>query len=344
MTEVRGRRSEVSKSSALRSLLFALSVFVAMLFAPGFSAEGQQPAKVPRIALLSPVSPSAASPYIEAFRRGLRELGYTEGKNIVIEYRFAEGKLDLLPELAAELARLKAEVIVVGGIPGALAVKKATSSIPIVFVGTGDPVSSGVVASLAKPGGNVTGMSLQGVDLAAKRLELLKDAFPKVVRVAFLFDPTDPTGVLGLKGTQDAAPALRVILQLVEVRNVSDFVSAFTAITREHADALLTSDTVIFNNNRTRIVEFAATRRLPAMYGLREFVETGGLMSYAASLPDVYRRAATYVDKILKGTKPADLPVERPTKFELVINLKTAKQIGVTFPQSVLFQADKVIR
>ena len=344
MTEVRGRRSEVSKSSALRSLLFALSVFVAMLFAPGFSAEGEQPAKVPRIALLSPVSPSAASPYIEAFRRGLRELGYTEGKNIVIEYRFAEGKLDLLPELAAELARLKAEVIVVGGIPGALAVKKATSSIPIVFVGTGDPVSSGVVASLAKPGGNVTGMSLQGVDLAAKRLELLKDAFPKVVRVAFLFDPTDPTGVLGLKGTQDAAPALRVILQLVEVRNVSDFVSAFTAITREHADALLTSDTVIFNNNRTRIVEFAATRRLPAMYGLREFVETGGLMSYAASLPDVYRRAATYVDKILKGTKPADLPVERPTKFELVINLKTAKQIGVTFPQSVLFQADKVIR
>jgi len=325
-------------------LLFALSVFVAMLFAPGFSAEGEQPAKVPRIALLSPVSPSAASPYIEAFRRGLRELGYTEGKNIVIEYRFAEGKLDLLPELAAELARLKAEVIVVGGIPGALAVKKATSSIPIVFVGTGDPVSSGVVASLAKPGGNVTGMSLQGVDLAAKRLELLKDAFPKVVRVAFLFDPTDPTGVLGLKGTQDAAPALRVILQLVEVRNVSDFVSAFTAITREHADALLTSDTVIFNNNRTRIVEFAATRRLPAMYGLREFVETGGLMSYAASLPDVYRRAATYVDKILKGTKPADLPVERPTKFELVINLKTAKQIGVTFPQSVLFQADKVIR
>ena len=315
-----------------------------MLFAPGFSAEGEQPAKVPRIALLSPVSPSAASPYIEAFRRGLRELGYTEGKNIVIEYRFAEGKLDLLPELAAELARLKAEVIVVGGIPGALAVKKATSSIPIVFVGTGDPVSSGVVASLAKPGGNVTGMSLQGVDLAAKRLELLKDAFPKVVRVAFLFDPTDPTGVLGLKGTQDAAPALRVILQLVEVRNVSDFVSAFTAITREHADALLTSDTVIFNNNRTRIVEFAATRRLPAMYGLREFVETGGLMSYAASLPDVYRRAATYVDKILKGTKPADLPVERPTKFELVINLKTAKQIGVTFPQSVLFQADKVIR
>jgi ABC-type uncharacterized transport system substrate-binding protein len=265
VTDVSGQRSVVSKSHALSAMLFALSFLNALLFTLRFPAEAQQPKKVPRIALLSPVSPSVASPYIEAFRRGLRELGYTEGKNIVIEYRFAEGKLDLLPELAAELVRLKVEVIVVGGIPGALAAKKATGSIPIVFVGTGDPVSSGVVASLARPGGNVTGMSLQGVDLAAKRLELLKDAFPRVVRVAFLFDPTDPTGVLGLKGTQDAAPALGVTLQLVEVRNASDFVSAFTAITRKHADALLTSDTVIFNNNRTRIVEFAATRRLPAM-------------------------------------------------------------------------------
>jgi putative ABC transport system substrate-binding protein len=344
VTDVSGQRSVVSKSHALSAMLFALSFLNALLFTLSFPAEAQQPKKVPRIALLSPVSPSVASPYIEAFRRGLRELGYTEGKNIVIEYRFAEGKLDLLPELAAELVRLKVEVIVVGGIPGALAAKKATGSIPIVFVGTGDPVSSGVVASLARPGGNVTGMSLQGVDLAAKRLELLKDAFPRVVRVAFLFDPTDPTGVLGLKGTQDAAPALGVTLQLVEVRNASDFVSAFTAITRKHADALLTSDTVIFNNNRTRIVEFAATRRLPAMYGLREFVETGGLMSYAASLPDVYRRAATYVDKILNGAKPADLPVEQPTKFEFIINLKAAKQIGLTIPPNVLARADKVIR
>jgi putative ABC transport system substrate-binding protein len=227
-----------------------------------------------------------------------------------------------------------------------LVAKNATSSIPIVFVSGGDPVVAGIVASLARPGGNITGLSLQRDDLGAKRLELLKEAFPKIIRTAFLFAPNDVSDLSIVKAIQDVVPTLGVTLQLVEVRNAGEFDSAFAAISRGRIDALLSSESPLFNThrNRNRIVEFAATRRLPAMYGFREFVEAGGLMSYGASLSDAYGRAAAYVDKILKGAKPADLPVQQPTKFELIINLKTAKQIALTIPPNVLARADRVIK
>jgi putative tryptophan/tyrosine transport system substrate-binding protein len=309
-------------------------------------AQAQQPKKVPRIGFLSPLSSAAASLNLEAFRNSLRELGHVEGKTIVIESRFADGKLDRLSELATELVRLKVDVIVAGSLPGILAAKNATSSIPIVFVSGGDPVVAGIVASLARPGGNITGLSLQRDDLGAKRLELLKEAFPKIIRTAFLFAPNDVSDLSIVKAIQDVVPTLGVTLQLVEVRNAGEFDSAFAAISRGRIDALLSSESPLFNThrNRNRIVEFAATRRLPVMYGFREFVEAGGIMSYGASLSDAYGRAAAYVDKILKGAKPADLPVQQPTKFELIINLKTAKQIGLTIPPNVLARADKVIR
>ncbi len=319
-----------------------LAVLVATLTLISFHrAEAQQPKKVHRIGMLASGSVLSAKIRNDAFRQGLRDLGYVEGQNIVIEYRYAEGETVRFPDLAAELVRLKMDVIVTVSTPGVLAAKKATRTIPIVFVSVNDPVASGVVASLAHPGGNITGLSTLAPELGGKKLELLKETFPKVTRVAYLWNPDSPAG---LSEMQAAAQALGLQLQSLEVRSSNDFDSAFEAVLRERAHALITSPNPVVITHHKRIVEFAAERRLPAMYYDREFVEAGGLMSYGPDYSDLYRRAATYVDKILKGAKPADLPVEQPMKFELVINLKTAKQISVTIPQSVLFRADKVIK
>ena len=318
----------------------------AALLASPLAAEAQQAAKVARIGYLSPNL--AANPHLpESFRQGLRDLGYVEGRNVVIEYRDAEGKLERLPALAAELVALKVDVIVAAGPPAALAAKQATRTLPIVFASSGDPVTSGLVTSLARPGGNVTGLSALTQELVGKRLELLKQAGPGVSQVAVLWHP----GVLGertekdmLKGAEVAARALGVRLQVVEARGPEDFGRAFSEMTRARAGALTVLGSVMFVNERRRLVDLAAKNRLPAVYAQREFVDAGGLMSYGANLADLFRRAATYVDKILKGAKPGDLPVEQPTKFELVINLKTAKALGLTIPPSLLARADEVIQ
>jgi putative ABC transport system substrate-binding protein len=281
---------------------------------------------------------------MEAFRKGLRELGYLEGKNISIEYRYAEGKLDRLPRLAAELVHRKLDVILTASEVGVLAAKNATSTIPIVFAVAEDAVESGLVSSLARPGGNVTGLTVLAAELGGKRLELLKEAFPKVARVAFLWRSGGPRGNLPFTEIESAAKAFGLTLQSLPVRGLDDFQPAFEAASRENAQALVTTPDPLMNTHQVRILEFAAKNRLPAMYPSREFVELSGLISYAPNYLDLFRRAATYVDKILKGAKPSDLPVEQPTKFELAINLKTAKQIGVTIPPSVLARADKVIK
>jgi len=307
-------------------------------------AQAQQPVKVPRIGVLAPPSASFFSNRIEAFRQGLRDLGYVEGKNIAIEYRYAEGKLDRLPGLAADLVQLKVDVILTASEFGVLAAKNATRTIPIVFAVTEDAVESGLVSSLARPGGNVTGLTVLAGDLGGKRLELLKESFPKAAWVAFLWPSGGPRGKVPFTEMEAAAKALGLKLQSLPVRGLDDFEPAFEAAKREGAHALVTTPTSVINTQRDRIVDFAAKNRLPAMYASSEFVEAGGLMSYAPSYPDLFRRAATYVDKILKGAKPADLPVEQPTKFELVINVKTAKQIGLTIPPNVLARADKVIK
>ena len=312
----------------------------AMLFALCVSTEAQQPARIPRIGLLIPASASSFSARVEAFRQRLRELGYVEGKNIVIEYRYAEGKRERVPDLAAELVRLKVEVVVTNGV---LAAKKASATIPIVFYSYADPVGDGLVSSLARPGGNITGLTSMPRDLDGKRLELLKESFPKVARVAFLW-ATGGTSRNLLTEMEAAAKALGVKLLSLEVRSLDDFDDAFARAKRDGAEALIATPHTFINTQQRQVLEFAAKNRLPAMYPNNEFVEAGGLMSYGPNIADSFRRAADFVDKILKGTKPADLPVEQPTKFELVINLKTAKQIGVTIPQSLLYRADKVIR
>ena len=283
-----------------------------------------------------------ASARYDSFRQGLRELGYIEGKNIFIEIRYAEGKQDQLSDFATELVKLKVDVIVTSTRPGVLAVKNATSAIPIVFAAVGDPVSAGLVSSLAHPGGNVTGLSILNPELFGKRLELLKETFPKITRVAFFRDATSPgTGSAEMQAT---ARALGLQLQSLEVRSAKDFDGAFEAVLKERAQALTTSASPVISTNQQRIVAFAAKNRLPALYPYSEFIEAGGLMFYGVSFSDLFRRAATYVDKILKGAKPADLPVEQPTKFDFVINLITAKQIGLTIPPNVLVRADRVIK
>jgi len=308
-------------------------------------AEAQQPKKVPRIGFLGSQSASSLLARVEAFRQGLRELGYVEGKNILIEYRYAEGKIDRYPELAAELVRVKVDVLVVGGgTAPALPVKKATSSIPIVFTQVSDPVGAGLVASLARPGGNVTGLSSVSHDLSEKRLELLKETIPKASRVAVLYDPADPAKIAEFKEIEVAARPLGVQLQSLEVRSVDEFENAFKTATRGKAAALLVLPTSITSNHRKRIAELATESRLPTIWAESGLMDAGGLMSYGPNYDDLYRRAATYVDKILKGTKPADIPVEQPMKFEFIINLKTAKQIGLTIPPNVLVRADKVIK
>jgi putative tryptophan/tyrosine transport system substrate-binding protein len=323
-------------------------VLCAMLFALCLSAQAQQPKKVPRIGYLSGGGSSQKLPFggAEGIRLALRELGYIEGQNIVFEYRYAEGKNDRLPGLATELVRLKVDIIVAGGEGPIRAAKNATKTIPIVMTGGGiDPVRAGLVESLARPGGNVTGITNFSRELGGKRLELLKEAVPKVARVAVLYDPAIPGTTREVKEVFPAvARALRLTLQSWEVRAADDFEKVFAALSKQRPDGLYVFGGDLTRDNRKRIAALASMSRLPSMYIRREFVEAGELMSYGADIADSYRRVAYYVDKILKGAKPADLPVEQPTKFEFVINLKTAKQIGLTIPPNVLARADKVIK
>jgi putative tryptophan/tyrosine transport system substrate-binding protein len=304
------------------------------------SADAQEPKKMPRIGFLIAGSSATQATRIDAFRQGLRDLSYVEGKDIVIEYRYAEGKLERLPSLAAELIRLKLDLIIAAGSEATAAAKNATKEIPIVMTNSGDVVRLGFVASLARPGGNITGIISNPSELPGKRLELLKETVPKANRVAILFNPetrTDPAN----EENQTAAQPLGLKLQILAVRTPDDLADAFRIATREHADALIVTSGAFTNYHQRRIADLAIKSRLPAMYNN---VDSGFLMSYDANRLELFRRAATYVDKILKGAKPADLPVEQPTKFELVINLKTAKQIGLTIPPNVLARADKVIR
>jgi putative ABC transport system substrate-binding protein len=307
-------------------------------------AEAQQAKKIPRIGYLSFQSSSSGRDLDEPFRQGLRALGYVEGKNIIIEYRWADGNFDRLPELAAELVRLKVDVIVARGTRSVRAAKQATSTIPIVVPIVADPVGDGLVASLAHPGGNVTGLTPMTPDLSGKRLELLKETFPKISHVAVVYDPNDGATALDWKETEVAAGGLGVTLQSLEVTDPNQFDAAFATMTSNRNNGFIALTHSFLTANMRRLLDAATKTRLPGMYGQSLFVDAGGLMSYGPSYSDLSRRAANYVDKILKGTKPAELPVERPTKFELVFNLKTAKQLGLTIPPNVLARADKVIR
>jgi ABC-type uncharacterized transport system substrate-binding protein len=322
--------------------------FLTLLFVLALSipAEAQQAANLPRVGFLSgpSISSITVKPRIEAFRQSLRDLKYIEGQNISIEWRSADGVDERLPKLAAELVQLKVDVIITQGTPATQAAKKVTKSIPIIMMNVSDPVESGLVASLSHPGGNVTGLTNVLSDLGGKQLELLKEVSPKVSRVAALWDPTNAGNVTWLEDMKVAAGALRITLQPLKVHALNDLEPALAAVKREHAGALNVQGNAVTNTYRVEIVDFAVKNRVPSMYGGSGSVEIGGLMSYGTNSDDLSRRAAVYVDKILKGAKPADLPVEQPTKFELIINLKTAKQIGVTIPQSVLFRADKVIK
>ena len=322
--------------------VFGLAV-AALLFAVCFPAEAQQANKTRRVGFLIASSATEQQLRLEAFRQALRELGYVEGKNIALEVRSGEGKADLLPNAAAELVRLKIDAIVTGGVSSTRAAKKATSTVPIIMTQDNDPVGSGFVTSLAHPGANITGLSNSGGDLGGKRLEILKEVVPKLNRVAVLIGGVQQNAAQ-IKEMETSAEGLRLRLQIVELRADKDIEPAFQSATKERAGAVLAGAGAILLTRRKEVADLAVKKRLPVMYGREEFVETGGLLVYAASVADLSRRAAVYVDKILKGAKPADLPVEQPTKFELVINLKTAKEIGLTIPPNVLARADKVIR
>jgi len=329
-----------------RGVGLTVTLALGMLAAPSGS-PAQQPAKVYRIGVLTNASPSSpeGSPLWGAFRQGLGERGWVEGRNLVMEYRLSQGRVERFPSLAAELLRLNVDLIVAVGTPGAFAAKQATGVIPIVMAYVIDPVEQGLVASLARPGGNVTGVTFTaGPEIVGKYLELLKEAVPKVSRVAVLVNPVGRQPAIYVREAQAAAQVLAVKLQLSEVRSPDELGGAFAAMTRGRANALLVLPHPMTFTHARRIADLAAKNRLPGVYGFRESVEAGGLMAYAADAPDMFRRAATYVDKILKGAKPADLPVEQPTKFGLVVNLKTAKALGLTIPQSVLFRADQVIQ
>ena len=324
--------------------VFMASLASGLLAAP-LAGEAQPREKVPRVGYLSPgsSSDSARLRRFEAFRQGLRERGYVEGQNVAIESRWAEGKYDRYPTLAADLVRLKVDVIVTVGGAATRAVQQATRTIPIVMSVVIDPVGSGFVPSLAHPGGNVTGLSMMAADLVGKQLAVLQEVTPKVVRVALLWNPANPGSLPQLRAAEAVARALRVRLQTLEARVPREIDSAFAAMTREQAGALVVLVDAIFTNQVGQIAELAAKSRLPSIYGQREYTEAGGLMVYSSDPLDLETRAATFVDKILKGAKPADLPIEQPTKFELVINLKTAKALGLTLPSSVLRRADQVI-
>jgi putative ABC transport system substrate-binding protein len=318
--------------------------FCALLFAFCFPAEAQQPAKIPRIGYLSGAFASTSPFPRETFRQALRELGYVEGKNIVVEYRSADGNLDHLPALAAELVRLKVDIIVTAGASATRPAKEATTTIPIVMSNDNDPVGNGFVASLARPGGNITGLSTLQPELGGKRLELLKEIIPKLSRVAVIGTSTQPAYAQRLKEIEIVAKAFEVKLQYLDVLSPKDIETAFRAATKGRAEAILLMGSGVINSPRNQIAELAVKSRLPVIYGGRQEVEAGGVISYGANVNDLDRRAAAYVDKILKGAKPADLPVEQPKKFEFIINLKAAKQIGLTIPPNVLARADKVIK
>ena len=308
-----------------------------------FSAHAQQAGKVPRIGYLGVTSPSDRPPLLDTFRQGLRELGWIEGQNIVIDYRFAEGRLDRLPDLAAELVRLKVDVIVTYTTPATQAAKQATGTIPIVVAAIIDPVAAGLVASLGHPGGNITGLSQMVPELVGKQLEILKEVAPKISRVALLGNPANAGNAPQVRHAQTAAQALGMRLQFLEARGLSEIESAFAAMTTERAGAVIILIDSTLIDHRTRIADLAARRRLPMVSGTIETAEAGGLMAYGPSVRDMFRRAAAHVDKILKGAKPADLPIEQPTKFDLVINLRTARALGLTIPRSVLLRADRII-
>jgi putative tryptophan/tyrosine transport system substrate-binding protein len=325
----------------MRAKIFVYALLPALVLAISHFANAQQPKKIPpRIGFLQPgVFPPA---YREEFRKGLRQLGYVEGENILVEYRLAEGLTELATH-AAELVGLKVDVMVTWTTPGTLAAMQGTKTIPIVAV-SGDPVETGLVASLARPGGNVTGFAILTTDLETKKLELLSEAIPRVSRIGVLWNPDNPVWANAWKELPNAAQSLRLKLQPLEVRDPSEFEQVFASATSQRAGALLVVQERLFVSHRQRIVELAARKRLPAIYGQSHFVDAGGLMSYGASVPDMLRRSAVYVDKILKGTKAAELPVEQPMKFEFIINLKAAKQIGLTIPPNVLARGDRVIK
>jgi putative ABC transport system substrate-binding protein len=315
----------------------------ASLLTFSFPAEAQQPKKAPRIGYLSAASASAMVPRANAFRQGLRELGYVEGKNILIESQYADGKLDRLPALAAELVRLNVDIIVSGGPAATRPAREATSTIPIIMAQDGDPVGNGFVASLAQPGGNITGLSTVAPEMSGKRLELLKEIIPKLSRVAVFGNSSDPGNARVLKETELAAEAFGLKLQYIEVVSLADIETAFRSASKGRADAVLLIPNPILTPHRALVADLAVKSRLPVIYDT-QYVEAGGLMAYGVNVNDLDRRAATYVDKILKGTKPGDIPVEQPIKFEFIVNLNAAKQIGLTIPPNVLARADKVIK
>jgi putative ABC transport system substrate-binding protein len=325
------------------TLTLMVTLTLGTLAAP-LTAAAQQATKAPRIGVLHVGAPTAVSHFVEAFKQGLREHGYVEGQNIVVERRFGEARAERISEVAAELVRLKLNVIVTSTDLGVAAVKQQTQTIPIVMANSTDPVGTGFVTSLARPGGNVTGLTNISPELSAKRLELLKEAVPGLSRVAIMWNPDVRGGVLDYKETEGAARSLRLQLQSVEVSRADDFDRAFSALSTGRAEALIVISGPLAFTNRGQIASFAQKNRLPSMYGLRDFADAGGLMAYGPNSVDLWRRAAAYVDKILKGAKPGELPVEQPTKFELVINLKTAKTLGLTIPQPLLRRADHVIR
>ena len=322
----------------LRTMGF-IALALAILLVP-LASDAQQPQKVRRIGILSV---ALAPTTIEALRQGLRELGWVEGQNIIIEYRYAQGKVDRLPDLASELVRLQVEVILASSSTNVDAARRATSTIPIVFAAHADPVGIGHVASLARPGGNITGLSQLLTELSAKELELLKEAIPGVSRVALLWNRTTPSHGPAVKAAEDAARVLGLRLQIVQAASPDEFEGAFSTMTRERAEALLVVASPLSFIQRARLAELALKHRLPAMFGFRENAEAGGLMSYGPDLNDLFRRSARYIDKILKGAKPADLPVEQATKFDFVVNLKTAKALGLTLPRSILIRSTQVI-
>jgi len=332
---------------SLGSQLTAIQILLVLgALCPWFTpAQAQLSGNIVRIGRLSPISATTDGRVFNGFRQTLHDRGWVEGQNLAFEYQFAAGELERLPGLAAELVRLNVNVILAGSSPGVLAAKNATATIPIVMVTTGDPVTSGLVSSLARPGGNITGVTALSDALGGKRLQLLTQAVPGVARVAVLVNPTYPDDVGPfLQGVEEAARTLKVELHILKVRHPSEFEQAFTAMSRAGDQALMVGTDPMFNTNRKRLVALATQYQLPAMYGLREFMDAGGLMFYGASLPHMYKRAATFVDRILRGAKPADLPVEQATNFELVINLKIAKDLGVTIPPLLLFQANEVIQ
>jgi putative ABC transport system substrate-binding protein len=337
------RFQDRARVKAMKKTFVGLSL-CAMFFALCSSADAQQAAKVYWLGVLSAVDAASFSDNADALRQSLRDLGYVEGQNLATEYRYAEGKIDRLPELAAELVRLKVNVIVASSSPAAFASRDATKEIPIVFSTTGDPVATGLVTSLARPGANVTGITMGSSELYGKRLELLKEAIPRLSLVALLFNPNTPTARVGLKETQASGKALAIRIESLEVRNAKDIDRAFESATKLKVGGITFIQNPPITSNPKQVVELAVKSKIPAMFANTEWCNDGGLMCYGRYIPDTYRRLAVYVDKILKGTKPADLPVEQWTKLQLVFNLKTAKQIGLTIPPNVLARADRVIR